>query len=815
MASDDFAAFLDASLGVLRRTLLEAHQAENIQFESSQERLVSELQQVKRDFQPTGRPSLAASVGASSWTSSRVSFKQTGLVDEDEDPDAEESDKSENAEEWHKRILSNNSDEQGKQTSVQEEQAKAMQQRLQVRLNVLSASALMSGRSLHDAVGALGLTSYTVEEMNTLVKALAKYIDLKLVKKEDPKNLQRSKSSTSVFSAQGPDDLKAIWKWPVASERPTHTVSRSTENSMNLSGSMRDSPKFSFESEKSEETNGYYNVVPAKALMDLFITKDAELPKRVFGQQRVLQQFQAMREILVAGDTNRLVAELTFVRINDLAAPPDALDPLFYIEPVVAVLILVNGIMIGFQTDPVYEMWTGWPYIEFVFAVLLILECIVRFSLSGCKNFFCGPDWHWNLFDIFLVLTAVTDVGFQMVLPEQDADMAGASLLRFCRLIRLVRVVKVFRLNYMKELRLMVKGLVGGLRTLLLSFALLFAVLYVISGFATMTLGRDVRTVNLGLQKHFENIPQSMFTAFRCFSGECFADSGVPIASVLASEMGFSFVICYVLSFMLVSMGIFNVILAVYVDITMRAAKETEISTAEQYSRESIRIARTTRDLLKKFSEAYRVFHDKEESDRATVKALELSTGEYHDDEHIDNIAITKELFLLVIQDQRVQQLMNDLDLPADRANLFEVIDADGSGTLHVTELVQGLLKIRGELTKSDTVAVLLTSKAVYEMVAELKAEQQSFREALLGVFAAQEALRKSLSKTSHGSTKPLGKYMNPKVNLQKRIPTQTQKVPSVEETSPANTEIISPASSKGELEETVKCVSVMVPLGD
>ena len=31
----------------------------------------------------------------------------------------------------------------------------------------------------------------------------------------------------------------------------------------------------------------------------------------------------------------------------------------------------------------------------------------------------------------------------------------------------------------------------------------------------------------------------------------------------------------------------------------------------------------------------------------------------------------------------------------------------------------------------------------------ELKAEQQSFREALLGVFAAQEALRKSLSKTS------------------------------------------------------------------
>lgn len=68
--------------------------------------------------------------------------------------------------------------------------------------------------------------------------------------------------------------------------------------------------------------------------------------------------------------------------------------------------------------------------------------------------------------------------------------------------------------------------------------------------------------------------------------------------------------------------------------------------------------------------------------------------------------AITKELFLLVIQDRCVQRLMDELDLPPDRANLFEAswrlgsepwsliasleaIDADGSGTLHVTELVQ------------------------------------------------------------------------------------------------------------------------------
>ena len=37
----------------------------------------------------------------------------------------------------------------------------------------------------------------------------------------------------------------------------------------------------------------------------------------------------------------------------------------------------------------------------------------------------------------------------------------------------------------------------------------------------------------------------------------------------------------------------------------MKAAKENEAVTAEQHARESIRIARTTRELLKKFAAAY------------------------------------------------------------------------------------------------------------------------------------------------------------------------------------------------------------------
>ena len=114
----------------------------------------------------------------------------------------------------------------------------------------------------------------------------------------------------------------------------------------------------------------------------------------------------------------------------------------------------------------------------------------------------------------------------------------------------------------------------------------------------------------------------------------------------------------------------------------MKAAKESDAHTAEQYSRESIRIARITRELLKKFETAYRLFNDMDNDSMGSGTRLDLGKTTMFTETEMDKIAITKELFLLIIQDSGVQKLMNDLDLPRDRANLFEIIDADASGTL-------------------------------------------------------------------------------------------------------------------------------------
>ncbi|CAK9114756.1 Multidrug resistance-associated protein 5 (ATP-binding cassette sub-family C member 5) (Multi-specific organic anion transporter C) (MOAT-C) (SMRP) (pABC11) [Durusdinium trenchii] len=214
-----------------------------------------------------------------------------------------------------------------------------------------------------------------------------------------------------------------------------------------------------------------------------------------------------------------------------------------------------------------------------------------------------------------------------------------------------------------------------------------------------------------------------MFTAFRCFTGDCVDELGHSLTSKLSQEFGVIFVLGYIASYMLVTMGIFNVILAVYVEITMRSAKESD----EQYSLESIKVARATRELLKKFAAAHHVFHVMEDH-AVELSQLEISQSAtlFTDDEIQENIEISKELFLLVIHDRGVQALMDDLELPSNRAHLFEVIDADGSGTLHIQELVQGLLKLRGEVNKGDCVAPLLATKSVQEMVCSLRTDQHT-----------------------------------------------------------------------------------------
>ena len=236
-----------------------------------------------------------------------------------------------------------------------------IEQTLRMRLG--TTRKMVTGQELHDAVVALGLTRYSQSDVNAVVNKLAAFVRLRFetTDKKPPTRMQHSGTLSRMIGLQHmttgatqslevtvDERSKAIWEWPHDGVASMADFLRGNVSEGNPSAQ--------------------HNVVPFQALAMAFAMEGDG--KRIFGNSaelfRAIKEISAnhciyfwvytekgvpvgfcivscaREEILLAGDTNRLVAELTFVRINDLAAPTPPVDPVLYIEPFVALLIVSN-----------------------------------------------------------------------------------------------------------------------------------------------------------------------------------------------------------------------------------------------------------------------------------------------------------------------------------------------------------------------------------------------------------------------------------------------------------------------------------------
>merc|ERR1712226_978652 len=82
----------------------------------------------------------------------------------------------------------------------------------------------------------------------------------------------------------------------------------------------------------------------------------------------------------------------------------------------------------------------------------------------------------------------------------------------------------------------------------------------------------------------------------------------------------------------------------------------------------------------------------------------------------LEEMRITPRDFSIIMQDPRVHEILDDMDIAVeDRLDLFEILDADGSGDLEVCELLHGLRKLRGDARRSDVIANGLIIRALQE----------------------------------------------------------------------------------------------------
>ncbi|CAJ1418873.1 unnamed protein product [Effrenium voratum] len=353
-----------------------------------------------------------------------------------------------------------------------------------------------------------------------------------------------------------------------------------------------------------------------------------------------------------------------------------------------------------------------------LFTVFFIAEILVKSRVFGCKEYVWGPDWYWSWFDILCVILALVDMTLTYISMTSDfhADTGAMSSLKMLKLARLGRIVRLLKFKIFQELKLMIQGVFTGLRVLTWAVILLVGFMYL--------LGVVARTL-FASHEEFSSIPAAMFTSFRCFTDGCAAFDGTPLQERLrkSSDFGGLFMLSYILLFLFVTIGIFNLIMAVFIDnVTDGSTKKRQRELGQNAPKTAwvissslkVRVAGTSQSLLghqpghleaergQQDRRVSKILRDKLVSMQVRYGYKPKSRSEYEElTERIReemsnrNVVVTRDEFNGWLGEEELLETLSDAEIDVScKYDLFDVLDADLSGELEFEEMIDGLLKL-------------------------------------------------------------------------------------------------------------------------
>jgi hypothetical protein len=392
------------------------------------------------------------------------------------------------------------------------------------------------------------------------------------------------------------------------------------------------------------------------------------------------------------------------------------------IDMVFVNVILLNALVIGISMDYDSVVFT---VIDVVFTISFLVELYLKFQLHGVKGYFQA---HWlHTFDFALIIADVLQLALSRLIDSTLTDNSvPASLFRVVRLVRLVRLARLVRVDGIDDLVAMIHGMVGGMSTLIWSMILLLLFVYITSLLFREFFGRESKLVecngecNVDITAYFDNVPRAMLTVFRFFFGDFTTDEGVNlIEGILVSYGTFATMCVCILSFG-ISIGVFNVIAAIFVESTLAAAFGLQKQRKTERMNDPILWNNAVSILIVKLFE----YH-------GTVLDSCLS-------EHLDSLAlvpITEREFQKFIQDAAVTGALDTLEIDAaDHMYLFDILDNDNTGSIYVSQLVDGLQRLRGDPRRSDIITIDLMVRAIQEQTTRVIEGMDTILEKVLAI---------------------------------------------------------------------------------
>mmetsp|Transcript_90199 Transcript_90199/g.291594 ORF Transcript_90199/g.291594 Transcript_90199/m.291594 type:complete len:584 (+) Transcript_90199:239-1990(+) len=185
---------------------------------------------------------------------------------------------------------------------------------------------------------------------------------------------------------------------------------------------------------------------------------------------------------------NDRLAELWVAGMDEVPVGPFAFTERLWFQSAVGVVIAMNAIIIGIETD---RPGPGWASVENSLLLFFVMELSLRLAHKGCPFFFSFG----NLFDVVIVCSGVFDMWFVPLVNfitgreenSRSAIMSVIQMLRLLRIIRLIRLVKIVQPLY--RLALGIAEAIQGMFWVLVFLAMM---LYAVAILLTRLVGRNM-----------------------------------------------------------------------------------------------------------------------------------------------------------------------------------------------------------------------------------------------------------------------------------------------------------------------------------